>query len=83
MTDLKALRMEIAYRVAEKANECCYRSDGYEDGIAAAIEAALLQYAEACLGEPPSDAMVKASHGVYGARSKFRHMALQRLKEIK
>jgi hypothetical protein len=34
---------EIANQIAEKANECCYRSDGYEKDIAALAKTLIIQ----------------------------------------
>jgi len=86
MTDLKALRREIAEKVIGK---------GLLSGHAnlSALEAALSQYAEACLGEP-SEGMVEQMGGEivdlyhaddpsYRPRVVWTAMAAQRLKEIK
>lgn len=44
--------LAMARTLAEKANECCYRSDGYEEdmakAIAEAIRIAVAETAEAC-----------------------------------
>jgi hypothetical protein len=37
---------ELAKEIAELANECCTRSDGYEEDIAAKTKAALGKYGE-------------------------------------
>jgi len=84
MTDLKALRREMAQKLND-AIACSYELSE----VNPLIEAALLQYAEACLGEPSFS--MNAAANVYAATSNgvnpmdgvWTAMASQRLKEIK
>ena len=73
MTDLKALRREIAKKAYQ---------DGHTMGSIEAIESAMLQYAEACLGKP-SEGMIDAGAFANTAKAAWGTMASQRLKEIK
>lgn len=34
---------ELAEQIAQKANECCYRTDGYKEDMAKAMQQAILQ----------------------------------------
>jgi len=76
MTDLKALRGEIVQQVQR---DWFAKSDCSFDALQKLVEGALLQYAEACLGEP-SEGMLKAADDYPAA---WYVMASQRLKEIK
>lgn len=49
---------DVARRLAEKANECCHRSDGYEEDMQAAILAALLAASEAATRRALPDGFV-------------------------
>jgi hypothetical protein len=42
MTTIPERIQEEAQRIAELANECCYRMDGYEENIREQVEQALL-----------------------------------------
>ena len=83
MADLKALREQIVDETSAKME---YDMQWQRD----LIESALLQYAEACLGEP-SEGMIErgnfsaasASPHDHTVRGMFNAMAAQRLKEIK
>lgn len=86
MTDLKALRREIAERVGY-----ALRGDDYDQlQLEALVESALLQYAEACMWEQATSKM--HATGYYHARiydggldnpaEVWHAMASQRLKEI-
>ena len=78
MTDLKALRREIA---EEAAKYTCGSSGDYE-----VIVDAMQKYAEACLGAPSGE-MWKVGQDMRGRDFKINEiwtaMASQRLKEIK
>jgi len=61
MTDkLRQRARELAEGIADKANECCYRSDGYEENIAALAQTAILAGMREALREEPDVAMVDA-----------------------
>ena len=84
MTDLKALRREIVQQVQR---DWFAKSDCSFDALQKLVEGALLQYAEACLGEP-SEGMRTAGTEVHDQRPSeiikvWTAMASQRLKEIK
>ena len=83
MTDLKALRQQI---VSEIFDSC----DPYTSPTEDVIEDALLRYAKAALGEPPSEGM-KVAAGDFGDGYElsgecvvrlYNVMAAQRMKEI-
>lgn len=61
---LRALAKELAEGIADKANECCYRMDGYEENIAALAEAAILHGMREALRPDDESALYKASMAV-------------------
>lgn len=98
MTDLKALRQMLAGQIATRHSEY----DGMpmiDFRLQERIEAALSQYAEACLGEPSEGILVDMARAYekhldkicasYGharqdaAKAAYYAMASQRLREIK
>lgn len=48
MTEIPEDVMKAAKEIAEIANNCCYRSDGYEEDIADRIARAILAERERC-----------------------------------
>jgi len=59
MTDkLRARARELAEGIADKANECCYRSDGYKEGIAAIAYTVILTGMREALREEPDAKMI-------------------------
>ena len=78
MTDLKALRMEIA----ESTSRQLLQDWPAQQRLQALFESALLQYAEAVLGEPSEGMLDFAEYGG-GPVEVWNAMASQRLKEIK
>ena len=92
MSDLKALRREIAGKLAAKAVKIEPQRDKSVmlTTDISAIESALLQYAEAVLGEPSEGMIERGNFSAASAnphdhtvRGMFNAMASQRLKEIK
>lgn len=57
MTDLKALREQLATEIAGNVAACFVMADGIPANLPQDIDAALKKYALACLGEPSSEKM--------------------------
>lgn len=68
---------ERAEALASKANECCYRSDGYEDDMKATILEHLRAVVEAC-----AEVAEYTDIGTYSAIEHALHIAQQIRREV-
>lgn len=90
VTDLKALREQLATEIAGNVAACFVMADGIPANLPQDIDAALKKYALACLGEPSSEMIERGYFSAASAnphdhtvRGMFNAMAAQRMKEIK